>query len=102
MSNILISETWINRTEGHGIGESGVYETYTDSLGKLYRSLRKEYGRCISKVYIDRDGKAQAIGWVFLKADRYEDTRERFLRETWVNVHTAPTTVSRTPHYASL
>jgi hypothetical protein len=95
-----ISETWVNATKGHGIGESGWYEPFTDDRGKLYRSLMREYGRCIGKVYVDvrtpaaeDDGtmgaykeRAKPIGWVFQGRDKYSDTGEPYVRETWVTV----------------
>ena len=45
--------------------------------GKLFRSCRTKYGRCISKVYIDgrgeRLGEALDVGWVFERRRPYED-----------------------------
>jgi hypothetical protein len=73
-----------------------------DERGALYRALVKEYGRCISKVYVDREGAPPlAIGWVFRGRQRYTDTGEPYLRETWVTRHKGPPTVTTTPHYAS-
>lgn len=102
---MLISESWVNATEGYRIGDSGEYEPFTDNIAKLFRSLQKEYGRCVSNMYCDTPeamsdtGKAPAIGWVFQKIDHYEDTGEPYLKETWVSLHDAPTTVTKTPHY---
>ena len=87
---IFVQESWINRTEGYSCGDSGVYET-RDNIGEegnLYRSMVKEHGRCISRVYIDGpNGEAKPIGWVFLKRRKYEDTEETYLAETWVTLH---------------
>ena len=72
---------------------SPYYEPYTDNLGQLFKSLRREYGRCTSRVYQDApDGTADPIGWVFEKKVEYEDAdrarltgRERFYnRQVWV------------------
>ena len=91
MGNLFIQESWVDRSRDVRCGESDVYETFTDNRGELFRSLQKEYGRCVSKVYIDlEDGKAQAIGWVFQKIVQYEDTGEDFLMDTWVTVHSEP------------
>ena len=100
--NLYVQETWIDRTQGCGAGESDVYETRYDAPGALYRAMQQEYGRCVSRVYVDgTDGAPHAIGWVFLQAARYEDTHERYLRETWVTVHQAPPTRTIKYHYAS-
>ncbi len=89
-SNLWVSEDYLNATEGHGIGESGVYESFTADKGELYRSCQRQYGRCTSKVYVDAEGGPQSIGWVFVKRERYEDTGANFLQETWVTVHAGP------------
>jgi hypothetical protein len=95
---LWVNEAWVNATKDYRIGESGVYETCYEDKGKLYRAMVREYGRCTGHVYIDPDAKV--VGWVFLKRKEYEDTHETYLAETWVTVHTAPDTVTRTAHYA--
>ena len=95
---LYVSETFINRTEGHRFSESEPCETFTDSPGELFRSMREEYGRCIGKVYIDKG--TRAIGWVFEKRMAYEDdSRTTYLREVWVTVHDAEPTRSVEYHY---
>lgn len=100
--NLYISETHRNVTEGYRMGDVDPYESYLTTAGDAFRAMRKEYGRCTGKVYYDSETGPQAIGWVFLKLDRYEDTREPFLHETWITLHTGPDTVVRTPHYHHL
>lgn len=102
--NLWIEENWVDATRGCRIGDSGVYETHyeTSERGQLYRALVKEYGRCVSRVYIDKaDGGVQAVGWVFQQRKKYDDTHETFLRETWVTLHSAPPTHTVTPHYVA-
>lgn len=83
---LVIKEVWVNRTRDYIVGDSGYYQPFTDDLGTLFNSLRKEYGRCIGHVYRDTpDGTADKIGWVFEKLSKYEDTGEKYLAETWVN-----------------
>lgn len=95
-----IQEKWIDATRDLYLGESEVYESYFDTPGEAFRALQREYGRCVSKVYVDTpDGKVQAIGWTFVKRERYCDSPKTFLRETWVTLHEKPDTVVRTPHY---
>jgi hypothetical protein len=82
---LQINETWINATENYCYGESGYYEPFTDNLGELFKSLRKEYGSCTSMVYQDTpDGTADPIGWVFEKRVKYEGANETYLQQTWV------------------
>lgn len=75
---MFIHETYINATKGYQFGDSGWYEPYTDSAGKLFRSLQREYGRC--------------TGWVFSKRMRYDDARgnnpdrDYYTHEVWVSV----------------
>src|SRR3990167_4033330 len=98
MSNLWAQESYVDRTQNCGSGESDVYETSCETRGELYHRMRQEYGRCTGKVYIDTKGKARAIGWVFVKSARYTDTQEHYVAETWVTVHTgAP---ARTVEYA--
>lgn len=98
--NLFASEVYLNATEGRGIGESGVYETFADTPGELYRAYVKEYGRCVGKVYVDLpNAPATPVGWVFQGRDKYEDTGETYLREVWVTLHDAPDTVTREHHY---
>jgi hypothetical protein len=90
---IQIRETYINATKGWGIGESDWYEPYTDNRGDLFRAMRKEYGRCISTMYMDHPiepGIVLKIGWVFQGRDQYQDSKETYLREVWVQVKEVP------------
>lgn len=84
-----ISETFTGEDLKTGRGwrsdSSGWYEPYTEDLGRLYKSLRKEYGRCVSRVYIDTpDGQPDAIGWVFAKKVQYTDSPDYYNQEVWV------------------
>ena len=102
MTNLYVSEAYINATEGYCYGESGISEAFTSDRGQLYRRLRDEYGRCIGKVCRDSpSGPPEAIGWVFQGRTKYEDTGETYLREVWVTLHTEPPTVTTEYHYAS-
>lgn len=103
MSNIWIQETWIDKERNCSLGKSDVYETWADvsEKSRLLTSLKKQYGRIISKVYIDtKEGKTQEIGYVFQKRQKYEDYNSAYLLETWVTFHTAPPTETTTYHYA--
>lgn len=104
---LLISESFVNATKGHRFGDSEPYEPQTDDIGKLFASMQREYGRCVSSMYVDGpDGTAKRIGWVFQKRMQYEDYRghgERFyIREVWVTLHDAVDSVKRTHHYHQL
>ncbi len=100
---MLISETFINRTEGYRFGESEPYEPFTDRPGEIYRFCQGEYGRCVGKVYIDTtDGGARAIGWIFVGRAKYEDTQEPYLREVWVTLHEKKPTRTIEHHYHTI
>lgn len=97
---IFVQESYVNRTEGHGIGESDVYETFADDSGELFRAMRAEYGRCVGSIYVDgEDGKVRRIGWVFQGRDRYQDADETYLREVWVTLHERMPEVTTTVTY---
>ena len=91
MGNLWIDERFINRDVNASFGDTGVYETSYDAPGELFRALQREYGRCISKVYIDtQDGETKSIGWVFQSRDKYEDSEDTYIREVWVTIHNGP------------
>jgi hypothetical protein len=104
---MLVSETFLNATEGYRFGETEPFEPYTDDVGRLFRDMQRGYGRCLSSVYVDgEDGKPRRIGWVFQKRAEYEDARSDwpddrryYIREVWVVLHDAPDTVTRRRHY---
>lgn len=101
---MLIEEIAINRTENYRCGESGKYEPFTDDLGALFRSLQREHGRCVSRIYID-GGKAEdvkAVGWVFVRRRQYEDSAETYLAETWVTLYEREDTITHEHHYKTL
>jgi hypothetical protein len=87
MENIYIQETWIDQKNKSIIGETDIYETFTDNKGDLFRSLQNEYGRCVSKIFVDEsDGKQKQVGWVFEKKQKYDDINEFFILETWITI----------------
>ena len=114
MSDYLwVRETFVNDDDNVIFGESPAYETsfHKDEIGKLFRSCVREYGRCVSKIYIDRKSEeAIPIGWVFQKRMEYEDSRpyyddygrlkppETYKRAVWVTVLDKDDTVVRTRH----
>jgi hypothetical protein len=106
-SPIFIQEEYVDASDSekmYRLGSSDVYETdyTTDEIGRLYHSLQKMYGRCVSKVYVDRrDGESRAIGWVFHKRVAYDHcykSSDTYLREVWVTLYSGkPTTVYAEP-----
>lgn len=89
---MLIRETFTNETKGYNYGSSDPYEPYTNNRGELFRAMQREYGRCTSRIYIDRLGSPPiAIGWYFQKRVRYEDAHSNkpdnyFIRGVWVEI----------------
>jgi hypothetical protein len=96
---MLMQATFVNETKGWIFGESGWYEPYTTDLGRLFRDLRAEYGRCTGHVYIDTArgtdppgvySATRTVGWVFEKLCHYEDTGDPYLRVVWVSLNGRP------------
>ncbi len=85
---MLIHETYENATENYIIGESGMVTPFTDDKAQLFRFLQREYGRCISKVYIDdNNNTARVVGWIFQKRTKYSDCNKTYLQQVWVTFH---------------
>jgi hypothetical protein len=66
---------------------AGWFEPYTDDKKRLFASLQKEYGRCVSKMYVDvpmGDGTfdTRPCGWVFSR--KGSDGKTEWEDETWV------------------
>ena len=100
---MLVQEAQVNATEGYRFGESPPYEAFSDDVGELFRHARGEFGRCTGSVYLDLpEGKAQRVGWVFQKAERYTDTGQSYLHETWVTLHRQEPAKLVTYHYVDL
>ena len=100
---LLMKEEFVNVTKGHRFGGGEPYEPWTEDVGKLFRTCQREYGRCVSSVYVDqKEGPSIRVGWVFQKMDRYEDTGKPYLRETWITLYEQADEVVRTHHYRKL
>ena len=89
-NNIWCAENYINVTADSHYGNTDPYETCYESPGKLFKAVRKEYGRCISKIYIDTPEGKKSVGWVFVKRAKYDDSKETYLQETWVTLYKSP------------
>ena len=105
---VYIQEEIVNETEGHQVYNSGVYETaYSeDKIKRLFIALQKEFGKCVSKVYIDKvddehilNGESEPIGWYFTKTAYYEDTKEPYQQGAWITLHSALPTKTVEYHY---
>ncbi|MEW6664141.1 MAG: hypothetical protein AB1512_02825 [Thermodesulfobacteriota bacterium] len=82
---LVINEIYVNETRGWIFGESGIYQPFTDDLKEVFRGMQKEYGRCISKMYLESpDGEVRPVGWVFEKRKEYSDSDDTYLQHTWV------------------
>ena len=89
--NLWQAELLIEKDRGLVFSEIAPYETYTDNLGELFRANQKEYGRCVSKQYMERrDGSSFQSGWIFEKRSEYTDCDKTYLQETWIMVWTKP------------
>ena len=102
MANLFIQETFINKTENISYGESEVYETFTSNILELFKFMKKEYGRCVGKVYIDENDFSIVVGWIFEKKMKYSDVDDHYVQQTRVTVHTGPPTKTIEYNYAKL
>jgi hypothetical protein len=81
--------TYTNATENYCIGEEflDLEKSNIQCLKDLYNEGRKTWGRVVSKVFIDGpDKKPLHVGYVFKKREKYDDSSETFLSETWVSI----------------
>lgn len=92
-TKLMMQESFTNETKGHVIGESDWYEPFTNDRGRLFRDCQKDYGRCVSKVYVDMpDGTVKTTGWYFERREAYEDSGRygrpvnHYTRGVWVQL----------------
>lgn len=87
---LQILESYFNATEDCFLCDSGWYEPFTEDVGRLFRRLQREHGRCVSRVYVDGpDGQSWPQGWVFQKRRRYDGARspsDKYSVQTWVSM----------------
>ena len=101
--HLQVEEVYINATEGYRLGDGDMYEPFTDDIGRLFRSMQQEHGRCVGKMYVEPDGRQ--IGWVFEKRRAYEDARTKantYLQRVWVTLHEKKPTKTTEYHYKYL
>ena len=95
---LWVDQTYVEVTADgnrYNLGNSEVYETGMNSLGELYRSCVRQFGRCTGKVYVEEGPDPKAIGWTFVKRRPYQDEPTKtYLQEVWVTVHNGPPTRS--------
>ncbi len=85
---IYAQEQWINATEGYSFGDSGVYETFTDSIENCLEVVNMNTEGVCSMTWRLKTKNPERIGWIFEKKRKYTDTNEEYLCETWVSLHT--------------
>lgn len=86
---LWITKKYVDRDKGHLYSVVDWYETKFDDNQRraLFKSLSKEFGRARA-MWVDKPGGGGRVqaGWVFEKRVRYEDCKDTYLRETWVEV----------------
>lgn len=100
---MLMHETYVNVDKNACFGESDWFEPWTEDTGKLYKDLVREYGRCVSSVYIDQENSPPLrVGWVFRKRMKYEDSPDTYIREVWVELAESVETPKRVIKHLAL
>ena len=89
---ILIEENYVNETEGHRLGDSGVYESWCETPGDVFRAMQQEYGKCVG----------MHVGWVFEKLQKYTDCDKTYLMQTWITLHESKPVKSITYDYMEM
>jgi len=99
---MYISVEHVNEDRHYRFGDSEPFECDAETPGEVYKAMMSQYGRCISKMFVDSvDGKkSKHIGWVFEKRMKYDDSNDTFKCHTWVSLHEKPPTVQI--HYMEL
>jgi hypothetical protein len=84
----IVRETYVNVDKNAIIGENDMpqEDTIITGLKDLYKYGIKNFGRCVSKIYIDKKDKQLHIGYTFRKKMQYEDTKEFYTQETWLSL----------------
>ena len=77
--------------------ETPLEDTIINNLPELYHYGIKEYGKCISKIYINYKNSSYHIGYVFLQRVKYIDCNDTYLHETWISIENIHKEVK---HYA--
>src|SRR5690242_15690009 len=87
--NLIVQISQTNETKRYRYADDAASESAHELKGELFSACLKEYGRCISKMYVDvSDGGRIHIGWVFEKKMKYDDSHETFICHTWIAVLT--------------
>lgn len=116
MANLYIEVFQVNSSNNYALDNPQFHESKYSDLGKLYRALVKEYGKCTGKLFnVGDNNKTQQIGWAFEKREYFDDTRRKkaiknltpterdlntFMCMTQVSVHVKPKEVLITEHFA--
>ncbi len=85
---LWIKEIYVNATTNVRYGDAGWYETkFADNeLRPMLKSLTKMLGRVRSMWRDKPGGGREQVGWVFEKRVSYDDSKDTYLREVWVEV----------------
>ena len=102
---MYIEEQYVDKTNDTRLGESGLYESFTENIKDLFNSLQREFGRCVGSVYIDKNNKQLKVGWIFEKKIGHRHGyhfSKPYIQETWVILHKDEPTTKTTYHYMEL
>lgn len=54
-----------------------------ETQSSIYLHMKQEYGKCTSRIYID---KSVPMGWSFQKRVKYWDSNDTFLQTAWITL----------------
>jgi len=83
-----IATTCINKKGNYIVYDEtiDIEDSVISNLKELYAFGLSEYGKCVNKVFIDRDNKQLQVGYCFEKKVKYEDCDETYIQETWLSI----------------
>jgi len=55
-----------------------------ETVSDVFREAKKQYGKCMSKIYVDTENSIQVSGWVFEKKVKYADCNDKYIQRAWI------------------
>lgn len=81
--NIRADISAINKQFGYIVYEDSDRLVQASTKQEAYKQLKKEYGRCIGKIYRDRNNEVIEIGYIFEKKE------DKTTYQYWVTLYTS-------------
>lgn len=80
--------TLVDATRGvcyGGYPPGNSFGPYRDTRS-LFAAMKEEWGGVVRKVFRDTPAGVAHVGWTFTSRQKYDDCKDRYTREAWVEV----------------